>query len=244
MNDRRTCFYPAMAYASLLVMVWGLSWLNSMFSMFSGIGDGAASLVSAEGVRWAVRNSTLALNSLPWGTIVLVIAIVGLLRGSGLKKAATHLFGSGLLTANERRALFFAFIAFLSCIAILFAVTVAPWQLLMGVTGDLAGSPVMQGWLSLFSFIVFIVSLVYGFIYGNYRSLLDLVYSVGDTFVDAVPALIALIPAAGIIPCIEYMGLFDFFGTEEEEILLLSDILYSIPFLYIIMLHLLEKERV
>ena len=243
MSDRRTYYYPAIFYAVILVMVWGMSWLNSIIAMFVGGGEKFMSLVSAEGLRWAVRNSSIVLNELPWGTVMLVIAIVGLLRGSGLKRALGHLFFSGALSPNERRAIFFVAIALLLCVLLLFAVTIAPWQLLMAVTGELGGSPLIQGWLPLLSFIVFVVSLVYGFIYGNYRSLLDLVCSVGDTFVISVPALLALIPAAGIVPGIEYMELFGYFGVSGEDVDVFADILYSIPFLYIILLRMLERDR-
>ena len=77
----------------------------------------------------------------------------------------------------------------------------------------------------------------------NYRSLLDLVCSVGDTFVISVPALLALIPAAGIVPGIEYMELFGYFGVSGEDVDVFADILYSIPFLYIILLRMLERDR-
>jgi p-aminobenzoyl-glutamate transporter AbgT len=243
MNDKRAYYYPAIAYTFLLIAVWLLSWLSGMVEAFVGAKSGIESLVSAEGVRWAVRSSMKSLNEVPWGTIILVIIILGLLRGSGLKKALDGLHNPTKLTLNQKRALLFALLALLCSAAILFVSVMSPWNLLLGVTGRLSSSPFMHGWLLLFFFNTLFISMAYGFIYGNYRSGIDVLTSLTDTFAYSVPGLVALVPASGIIPCMEYTGVLAFFEMQSEEVAVFSDIVYAVPFLYIVLLHLIEKKE-
>ena len=111
MNDRRAYYYPVVAYTVLLVLVWVMSWLVGLLELFVATGWGCRALVSPEGVRWAVRNFLPSLNDVPWGTIMIVVVIVGLLRGSGLKKALSRLVGTEHVSANQKRALLYAFFA-------------------------------------------------------------------------------------------------------------------------------------
>ena len=243
MNDRRAFYYPAIAYTLLLVVIWLLSWLVGMLEAFSGADFGLEPLVSAEGVRWAVRSSLPSLNQAPWGTIVLVIVMFGLVRGSGLKRAVGRLFGVGQLSRNQKRALLFALLALLCSACVLFISVMSPWNLLLGINGGLGGSPLVQGWLMLFFYSLLFVAVAYGFIYGNYRSGMDVLSSLADTFSYSVPGLVAIVPAAGIIPCLEYAGVFAFFAMPDEDVAVFADIVYSIPFMYIILLHLIEKKE-
>ena len=82
---------------------------------------------------------------------------------------------------------------------------------------------------------VLIVALVYGFMYGNYRSSIDVVSSVGNTCIKSVPALMALIPAAGIVASIDYIGFFTLCGLTDYEVDIISAVLYLIPFMHIFM---------
>ena len=244
MNEKRSYYYPAMAYTLLLVIIWLFSWITGMLVMVTGAECAIAPLVTAEGVRWAVRSALPALNELPWGTVMTVIVMIGLVRGSGLKKALMHLFGPKPVTQNQKRSLLSAFTALILFGGLLFVATMSPWNLLLGVTGGIDGSPLVHGWVVILFFCVLTVSVAYGFIYGNYRSAMDVPFSLGETFILSVPGLIALVPAAGIVPCLDYVGVFAFFDMPAEEVAVFSDIVYAIPFLYMILLHLMEKKSV
>lgn len=243
MNNRRGYYFPVVAFTLLLLLVWLLSWVAVVAELFLGTDIGIDSLVSAEGVRWALRSALPSLNDAPWGTIMLVLFSFGLFRGSGLLRFARHLFSPQRLTRNERRAALFTLLAFFFYSALLYVATMAPWQLLLGVSGAISGSPFMQGVMLLLFLGVLLLSSVYGFIYGNYRSVADVVSGVGDTIALFVPALIAVVPATGIIPCMEYTGVFDWLGTEPADVNVIYDIIISLPFLHTILLHLIEKRN-
>ena len=57
-----------------------------------------------------------------------------------------------------------------------------------------------------------------------------------------MPGIIAVVPAAGIIACLEYTGIFAAFDMLPEDIAVFADIVYAIPFLYIILLRRIEKK--
>jgi p-aminobenzoyl-glutamate transporter AbgT len=243
MNNKREYYYPVLAYTFLLVLVWLFSWIADMSAIFFGGPSVIKSLVSGEGLRWAARNAILSLNDVPWGTIMLVVVIVAILQGAGIVRVLCRVFTAKPLSKNEKRALLVSFLAFLFYIAILFLATVSPLNILSGVSGNFAGSPLMYG-LPLFTFVgVLVLSLVYGFMYGNYRSSLDVVSSMGKTFSFFIPAFMALIPASGIVPCMEYTGVVGLWKNDNVSTQLVADIIYMIPFLYIVLLHLIGNGR-
>jgi hypothetical protein len=41
----------------------------------------------------------------------------------------------------------------------------------------------------------------------------------------------------------EYTGVLAFFEMQSEEVAVFSDIVYAVPFLYIVLLHLIEKKE-
>lgn len=243
MNNRREYYYPLMAYTLLLLLVWLFSWFADMAGMFSGAQPGITSLVSSEGIRWAARSAVSSLESVPWGMITLCVAVAGLLHGSGITSLCANLFGKGRLTKNERRALLFSLFALLLYVAAVSLLAVSPWNIMLGVTGHYAGSPLMHGMPVIVFAGVLLLSLVYGFIYGNYRSLLDVAGTVGEVFSFFVPAFMALLPASGIVPCIEYTGLLGYFGCGGDASMPVDDIICMIPFVYVVLLGLLGNDR-
>jgi p-aminobenzoyl-glutamate transporter AbgT len=116
----------------------------------------------------------------------------------------------------------------------------SPWKLLSGVTDEPALSPIVQGHVILIFFGVLFMSLIYGFIYGNYRSIMDVFTSIADTFKLFVPALMALVPASGIAPCLQYVGVQPLFGISWN---VLETVLFLLPFIYVAVLHQFDKEK-
>ena len=243
MNNRRESYYPVIAYTLLLVLVWLLSWIADMAGMFSGGVFAINSLVSGEGLRWAMREAMHSLNNISWGTIMLAVVMLAFLQGAGVLRVLYRLFSADSLTKNEKRALLVSLLAFLLYVAMVCLAAVPPLGLLLGVSGRFVGSPLMYG-MPLLSFVgVMVVSLVYGFMYGNYRSVLDVVNSMGETFAFFIPAFIALIPATGIMPCVEYTGVLEKFSIAASSVQLVADIIYLIPFLYMVLLRLVGNGK-
>lgn len=233
MNDRKR-YYPVVVYTVLLLLVWVVSLANDLLQLFHGNTVWDNSLISAGGVRWAVRNALPSIAAAPWGVVVVSLAIAGLLRSSGITAMLLHLFTRFSLSKSELRALLFSLLALLPYSIMLYMATVSPWNMLQSVTGDISISPVGQGWLFLLFVGVLFVSLIYGFIYGCYRSLLDAVVLTGDTFAFAIPAVISIIPASGIVPCLQYIGAFDYLGFVQETQTICEWVLYALPFVYLL----------
>ena len=80
MNKKRAYYYPVSIYLLVLLMVWIGSFFVDVAQMLSGGSHVNSSLLSAGGIRWAVRNALPAINALPWGIFMLSVVMLGLLR--------------------------------------------------------------------------------------------------------------------------------------------------------------------
>lgn len=242
MNNRRLAYYPSLLYASLLVVIWLTSWLISVFQLLSGSASTVVSLVSIEGVRWALLSATDSLNAAPWGVLMMLLFVSGLVAGSGMHEPIARFFKGRKATENEVSSLLFALVVLMVYCIILFAFTFFPWKALLGVTGDLMNSPIVHGWILVLLIAALAVSFVYGFLYGNYRTLSDIVSSAGVYMGKFTPALLASLPATGIIPCMQYTGLDQLLGMSDACVDLSGYILYLLPFVYISYLEILGKK--
>ena len=220
-------------YLCLLLMVWLGAFFADLAQLLFGSSLPSSSLVSAEGVRWALRAALPSIAALPWGLTMMLIATCGLLRGAGLTKALRRLVSFHRQTVSEWRALLFSAVAAVCYIVLLYMSAVSPWKILSGVTDEAALSPLVQGWAMLLFVGVLSVSLIYGFIYGNYRSLMAVLVSTGHAFILFVPAIMALMPASGIVPCLQFAGVQSFFDVPWSA---LTALLYLLPFIYVIVL--------
>ena len=230
MNSRRSSYLFVPAYLLLLLMVWVGVFFVDLVQMLFGAELPSSSLMSAAGVRWALRTALPSIGAVPWGAVMMLVATCGLLRGSGLTKVIRRLAGFHRLTVSQWRALLFSMVTAVCYVALLYMSAVSPWNMLAGVTGEASLSPLVQGWTMLLFIGVLAVSLIYGFIYGNYRSIMDVIVSTGRTFVLFVPAVMALLPASGIVPCLQYAGVQPIPGIPWE---IVSSILYLLPFIYV-----------
>lgn len=243
MNSKKENYYPVIGYTLLLLVVWILSWLVDIVATFMDVELHTESLISSEGTRWAMRNAVPALNNVPWGEIMLFISALGLLKGAGIITLFSHIIKREKLTKMEIHSLVFAVFALLLYCFILYIATFSQWNILLGVNGTIENSAFYDG-LPLLIFIgILIVSLVYGFMYGNYRSSTDVISFIGKTFVCFVPALIAMIPAAGVISSIDYIGIFNLLEVEKNEADIIIGVFYSIPFLHVIGKEILNHRK-
>lgn len=233
MNDRRAYYYPLSVYLLALLLVWVGAFFADVVGLLDDGAVHASSLISAEGVRWALRTALPSVNAVPWGTVMVLVAAYGLLRGSGLAKALLHLVTLRRLTTSEWRALLFSLVVAVCYAVLLYLSTHAPLNLLSAITGEPSLSLLVQGWALLLQAGVLSVSLIYGFIYGNYRSLMDVMVSTGNVFMLFVPAFMALLPASGIVPCLQFAGVQSFPGIPWS---VLTAVLYMLPFIYVIVL--------
>ena len=240
MNKKRAYYYPIPLYLLLLLLVWVGSFFVDVAQMLSDSTHASSSLISAEGIRWAVRNALPAINAIPWGIVMLSVAIYGLLRGSGITRVFCRMVRLRRLSGAEVRAFSFAFATLVCYIVLLYMSSTSPWELLSGVTDEPSLSPIVQGAMMLVFIGALFTSLIYGFIYGNYRSIMDVFTSVADSFKFFVPAMMALIPASGIVPCLQYVGVQPLCGIHWHA---LETVLYLLPFIYVAVLQQFDKEK-
>lgn len=243
MSNRRSEYYPVISYTFALVIIWLASWLASVVQMFMFADSTVHSIVSAEGVRWALLSMHGSLNGVPWGSALLLLFAAGLLTGSGIIHSLSRLMTGKKISGNEVRSLLFSALVLFLYIAIVFMFTVTPWRAMLGVTGEVALSPLAQGWMLVLFVGVLVVSLVFGFMYGNYRTLADVVGSAGVYMTIFLPALMAMLPAAGIVPCLEYSGFAAMIGLDEECADIAVELLCVFPFLYVAILWAMQKRE-
>ena len=241
MNDKRLAYYPFLAYSLLLLLVWLGSWLIGVVQLFAGDAFAVNSLMSGEGVRWALLDVAGSIEAAPWGSALFLLLTAGMLGGSGVLRLFGNLFTKWRISGNELRSLLFAGVALLLYLVVLFLFTVAPWNTLIGVTGDIGNSPLSHGWLLLLFVAVLIVSLVYGFMYGNYRTMVDVVGSASSFVKGYVPALLAMLPASGLMPCLHYTGMDAVIGVDGDSAPVIETVVYVLPFIYVAVLRLLRK---
>ena len=239
MNKKRAYYYPIPVYLLLLLLVWVGSFFVDVAQMLSDNDHSSSSLISAGGMRWAVRNALPAINALPWGIVMLSVAVYGLLRGSGIIRVICRLARRQRLSGAEVRAFSFAMATLVCYIALLYMSSTSSWGVLRGVTDEPALSPIVQGAVILVFIGALFTSIIYGFIYGNYRSIMDLFTSIADSFKLFVPAMMALIPASGIVPCLQYVGVQPLCGIHWH---VLETVIYLPPFIYVAVLQLFDKE--
>lgn len=242
MIDRRLLYCPVMLYLLLLAAVWLLSWGAEVWQLLSGTDGGVVPLLSEAGVRWTLFSVRESLNAAPWGTMAFMVIIAGLLSGSGILQFLGRLMRRQKTSVSERRSMVLALLALLLYCTLLFLFTVSPWDTLMGVTGYFGNSPLVHGWILVLFFAVLAVSLTYGFIYGNYRTAVDVIVSAGDIFSLFIPAFMAMLPASGIVPGLQYTGLDASFGLDVAGLSVFETVVYTLPFVYVCLLVALKRR--
>lgn len=233
MNRRNIVYYPVILYLLLLLVAWLLSWLFGVMNIVDDAGN-MRSLMTAEGVRRAVRSSAEVINAAPWGCAMLVVVSAGLFASSGLLRLVCDVAILHRITINQRRAGFMALLVLLLYIIVLLMSVMAPWRLLMGVTDEISVSPLARGWLLLMSVGVLSVSGIYGYVYGNFRSIMDVMNGVGKGVEFFIPAFMAILPATALLSCMQYMGVFDIFGGFSSARETVEDVVYFFPFLFVL----------
>ena len=242
MNKRRLLYAPVLVYLVLLVAVWTLSWAAELYQQLTGDTGAVTSLISSAGVRWALLSAGDSLNVAPWGTMALLVSVFGLLDGSGVLRLVERIIRRQKTSRNEWHSLLFALFALFLFGAILFMFTVSPWNTLAGVGNGTSASPLGHGWPLVLLLAVLAVSLMYGFTYGNYRTVADVVASAGDSFILFVPAFVAMIPASGIVPCLKFAGMDAMLGIDGANMRFVGDVACILPFLYISILGIIRKR--
>lgn len=221
-------YLPFIVYSLFLLTLWVASWLVGIAGFFARSGETLNTLFSGEGVRWALYTALQSVDAAPWGTIVLLLTASGVFVASGLPSTIIDVILHRRLSIIRRYAGMLSLAIFALFVLLIFSASVAPWHILAGVTEDWSNSSIVQGCVPVLFLVSLAVSLMHGSVCGYYRSVSDVVHGLCSLFPLFAPAFPAILPATGIIPCIEYVGLFN---VDDAE--LYSDVLCWLPFVYI-----------
>lgn len=230
MNKRaRLLLHPAVFYFLLLILVIMISWIGSIVEMkhLSGNTDlSIKSVLGISGVRWAVRTWQECLKGAPIGNAVMLFMSIGVVKGCGLLRAALHFKN---LSPKEQTSLYVGFATFFVCLAAIVLGLFSGSNLLLSVTGRLAGSPLYDGFVFLLMFAVSVPSLVYGFMSDNIRSLNDCMNAFACMAVPMTHFIITLFVASQLVQTLYYTNIYQVAGINMQVLKYLDFIIYWIP---------------
>jgi hypothetical protein len=234
MNRKGVFYFPLLLYLFLLLSLWLLSWFFGVLQLVFNSTFVVGNLITAEGMRWALRSSLNVVDSAPWGVAMLSVVTYATLAASGLLRLAGDIFSGRMLAANQRRAVAVAAIMLLLYLLLLFACTVAPWNFLLGASYNISVSPIARGWLLLLFIAVLSVSLSYGYVYGNFRSIIDILQGVEENVRIFIPAFLSMLPAVALLSCMHYMAVFELMNLNVATVCTIENVVYAFPSLFVL----------
>lgn len=204
--------HPATLFFLLTLLVAFLSWVGSVYGW-----PGVQSLLSAEGLRWQLRNAISGFLCAPLLGHLLILAFgAGLWMHSGLGPLWVRIFRKRACTRKERRALYWSSASILVCSLVIMVLAWGPWGIVRSITGSLKDSPLADGFTYLLSSTVGIAAVVYGYAVDYYRTDRDLVRGLSYCFVCFSSYFITLFFIVCFFTSLHYSGLDVFFGFPSE----------------------------
>ena len=205
----RPFLHPATIFFLLTLFVAFLSWVGSIYGWHD-----VQSLLSAEGLRWQLRNAVPGFLQAPFLGHLLILAFgIGLWIHSGLGAFCFRLFmRHNRLSRKEKRAFGWSLavggVFLAGCIVLAWG----PWSLVRSITGGLKHSPLADGCTYLVSLGLGIMALVYGYAVDYYHTDRDLVRGLSYAFVRFSEYFITLFFIVQFFSSFHYTGLDVFFG--------------------------------
>ncbi len=203
------------------------SWIGSIY------GWDTRSLLSTDGIRWAVSSTMDNFAQAPVAHTLLATIALSLLTESGLLGAlrSTH-------SLKQRRALQTAAILAAAFVLLLAALTLYPDALLLSAFGTYGGSPLQHGLHAILLLAAVVLSLTYGYMSGRLLTFADMARAAAH-----LPARIAaywptLFLAAQLVAALGYACPPHADGTAPRPLWLevLARLLYNVPLLLHIVL--------
>lgn len=210
MNKR--FLHPATLFFLLTLLVALLSWVGSIYGW-----SGVQSLISAEGLRWKLRNVDDGLLAAPFfGDILLLSFGVGLCLHSGFWEAVRGGLTRGRkLSRKEKRSLGLSLTAGMVYVLGVLFLALEPWGVVRSITGELKNSPLAEGLSYLLSLGLGIVAIIYGYTVDLYRTDRDIVGGMSYSFVRFASYFVTLFFVVQFFTSLHYTGLDVFFGLSS-----------------------------
>lgn len=209
MNNR--FIHPVTLFFLLTLVVALLSWIGSIYQW-----NGVQSLLSAEGMRWLLRNvANLPLSASVVRHVFVLSLGIGLCIHSGwwslCVRLITHKVG---WSRKERRAWMFSIVVGLLWFVFCLWLACGSSAVVRSITGGLHGSPFMTGLSFLCSLGIGLMSMVYGFSVDSYRVDRDVIRGMSYCFLRFPSFWVTLFFAVLFVSMLHYTGLDVWLGVE------------------------------
>ena len=230
MSKRSTGWlHPAVIYLILLILVIIVSWIGSIMEISRVGGNDELALRSVLGVpglRWTVRTAASCLGNAPFGNALMLFMAIGAGRGSGLFRALARIRN---LSPKEMTAFYISMVVLVIYLSLIVLGLFTGSHLLLGITGNLKGSPLYDGFMFLVMLGICLPSLVYGLSTETFRTAGDCV----DAFCTILPPfahfLVTMLIAAQLIQTLEYTHIDAIIGITANSMQVISFLLYWLP---------------
>ena len=206
--------HPATLFFLLTLLVALLSWVGSIYGW-----SGVQNLISAEGLRWKLRNVGDGLLAAPFfGDLLLLSFGVGLCLHSGFWEAVKGgLYRRRKLSRKELRSLWLSLTVGMVYILVVLFLVLDPWGMVRSITGGLKGSPLSEG-------ISYLLSLGLGI-----RTDRDIIKGMSYSSVRFSGYCVTLFFVVQFFTSLHYTGLDVFFGLSSRCFQVLYTICCILP---------------
>jgi len=228
---------PVIVYFILLLAVILASWIGSIVEMKHLGGNSGLvirSVLGVPGIRWAVRSAADCLRDAPIGNALMLFMAIGVGKGSGLFRAVRH---TAILSPKERTALVISMAVLALYVCLIILGIFAGSHLLLGITGNLTGSPLYEGLMFLLMLAVALPSVVFGLSTDTFRTAYDCVEAFSSLLKPFAEFLITILIAAQLLSAISYTGFDSMIGLTGRSMRVVSFIVYWIPLPIILLQH-------
>lgn len=203
--------HPATLFFLLMLLVALLSWVGSIYGW-----SGVQNLISAEGLRWKLRNVGDGLLAAPlFGDLLLLSFGVGLCLHSGFWEAVKGgVYGRRKLSRKEKRSLWLSLTVGVVYVLAILSLALGPGGMVRSITGELKGSPLADGISYLLSLGLGIVAVIYGYTVDLYRTDKDIIRGMSYSSVRFSSYCVTLFFVVQFFTSLHYTGLDRFFGIS------------------------------
>ncbi|MDR0895777.1 MAG: AbgT family transporter [Prevotellaceae bacterium] len=220
MSKHRYIPHPATLFMLLTLTVIVLSWILDVYGLEMHFDDHSESiriqsLLSPEGMRWMLRNVVTNFTDFPpLGMGMIVMFGAGVAIHSGFIDACLRRSrNQRRISHKERRSILIALFTGALYTALILLATFSPLAILRGIDGKLARSPFMENSLFLLTFGIGLMSVVYGFSIGRYRTDGDMITGIRQGFKLLAGYIIIAFPASQWVACLYYSRLDAYLGS-------------------------------
>lgn len=221
--------HPAAVYLVLLVIVIIASWIGNVLEMRSTMSFATLTIRSipgADGMRWMVSDASASLRHAPIGNALMLFMTAGVLKSSGLWKAASNL---GRLAPRENASLVVAGVSLLLLMLLFVMGTVSGSRLAAGLASGIQDSPLGRGAVFMVMMVAAVPSMAYGLASGAFQSSHDCVEAFACMIRPMAHFLICMLVASQLLDAITYSRLDSFFGLSTRFMQVLAFVLYWLP---------------